>query len=403
MNTIPYGEFPPGRPGQRALDELPRPAVTFLVSGCRISLRQALVGALRELDKEGLVRFEPDQGGTPVVSLSAGQSRSGRSLLAYEVVALERLRRRTGTQGNVPLSALLTDDGDDYDSWAKRQVDEVAQETRRAGLARKRLPRHTWGAILPLIAAAICTAIVIHGIHPKDTGAASGVAAMAAVALLCVPIRLYRWRLTPEGDAAVDLWRRDGGITQGLMPGAVPAGEKTVWGLTAPTGAPLPPGHAWSSLGGQWHTVRLGLELKRPYWSGLPGLRTVLAWTIMASLPCVAIGFAGGFSPDGKLIALAPAALGTVVILAFWLPAFTMRMNLPDNVTFIGEVVRQWHVDGGDYSPDHDWVCIDDGSPTTMKFDVSRETYWQLRVGTRVRVSWSPRNRRLNHVEPLPS
>jgi hypothetical protein len=148
--------------------------------------------------------------------------------------------------------------------------------------------------------------------------------------------------------------------------------------------------------------VRLGLELKRPYWSGLPGLRTVLAWTIMASLPCVAIGFAGGFNPDGKLIALAPAALGTLVILAFWLPAFTMRMNLPDDVTFIGEVVRQWHVDGGDYSPDHDWVCIDDGSPTTMKFDVSRETYWQLRVGTRVRVSWSPRNRRLNHVEPLP-
>jgi hypothetical protein len=396
MSTMQHGGISP-----RRLEELPRPVVTFLVSGCKLSLRQAFVGSLRELDKEGLVRFEPDAGGTPVLSFIASEPRSGRSLLPFEEVALERVRTRSGTQGRVPLSAVLSDDGDEFGAWASRQIDEIAQEARRAGLARKRLPRHTWAVILPLIAAAIGAAIVVHGMHPKGSGGVIGGAVVAALVLLFFPIRLYRWRLTPEGTAAVDSWRRDGGGVSGavLVPGAV--GEKTHWGLTTLSGEPLPPGHAWSSLGGQWHTVQLGLELSPAYWSGLQGLGMLLGLTAFASFFSVIIGAAAySMDPVGKLIAITPAGLGALVIVTCWLPAFTLRMQLPDSVTFVGEVVKKWHQDGGDYSPDHDWVCVDDGSPTTMKFDVGRGTYEALSVGGLVRVTWSPRQRRLLGIEP---
>jgi hypothetical protein len=385
---------------QRRAEEFPRPVVTFLLNRCRLSLRQALVDCLRELDNEGLVRFET-QGGTPVISLVADQPQSGRVLLPYEEVALDRVRTRAGRQADAPLSVLLSDDGDDYKRWAGRQVNEIGMEARRAGLARKRHPRHTWAAVFSLIALVICTALVVHGAHPKASGVVGGFAVAAVIVLLCAPIRLYRWRLTPEGAAAVDSWRRDGVGVPGAVPGTGAMGERTILGLTAPSGDPLPPGHAWSSLGGQWHTVRLGEELKRPFWSGLPGLGAALSLTAMGSFFSAIIGWAVGFNHDGKLIAFAPAALCAFAVLVGWLPAFVIRMGLPDNVTLTGEVVRKWHVDGGEYSPDHDWVCVDNGSPTAMKFDVGTGTYYQLSVGGRVQVSWSPRHGRLNDIHPV--
>jgi hypothetical protein len=377
---------------QRRLEELPRPVVTFVTGGCKISLRQALVSCLRELEKEGIVRFEPDAGGIPVISVRASEPRSGRSLLPFEKVTLERVSSRSGGQANIPLSALLSNDGDDYSTWKKSQVNEIAQEARRAGLARKRLPEHTWWGILALIAVAIA-AIVIHQVHPKGTAVTGGIAFYTSLALLIATIRLYRWRLTPEGVAAVDSWRRDGGGVPGAAHGAGATGEKTIWGLTAPGGAPLPPGHAWSSLGGQWHTVRLGHALKRPYWSGLRGLRLILGWTAVGSFFTVIAGLTQDMNANGKLLAIAPAAVGALVILALWLPAFAMRMNLPDSVTFTGQVVKRWFVDGGEYSPDHDWICIDDGSGTAMKFDIPPDRYFGYSAGDTVRVTWSPRRR----------
>ena len=384
----------------RRLEELPAPVVAFLVNRCRVSLRLALVGCLRELDKEGLVRFEAVAGGTPVVGLGADESRSGRLLLPFEDVALMRVRARAGSQAQVPLSALLSDDGDDYKHWAKRQVDELGQEARRAGLARKAFPRHLWRAAFLLVGVAICAAIAVRVTDPKAAGSVAGAMTVCSLVVLCVPLFFRRWRLTPEGAVAVDAWQRDGGGAPGVARGLGAVGERTYLGLTALSGAPLPAGHAWSSLGGQWHTVQLGVELQRPRWSGLPGLWTVLSWTVAGSFFAVIAGGLDGFDLNGQLIALAPAALGALVIVTCWLPAFAMRMSQPDNVTFIGEVVKAWHVDGGEYSPDHDWVCVDDGSPVTMKFDVGPARYSQLKVAGLVRVSWSPRRGCLNHIEP---
>jgi hypothetical protein len=171
-----------------------------------------------------------------------------------------------------------------------------------------------------------------------------------------------------------------------------------VWALDGPGGAPLPKGHAWSSFGGQWHTVQLGETVTRPYWSTISGLGVVLFWAFFGSIVSLMIGgIALGFDPVGKLVAIAPATLGAVVIVTLWLPAFSSRMRLPDNATFTGEVVRLEFIDGGDSADSH-LAWIDDGSPVTMKFDVGPATYQRLSVADLVQVSWSPRRRSLNGI-----
>lgn len=47
-------------------------------------------------------------------------------------------------------------------------------------------------------------------------------------------------------------------------------------------------------------------------------------------VPAVVIGvFALGLSAPGKLLAIAPAALGALLIVTCWLPSFSHRMTLP--------------------------------------------------------------------------
>jgi len=218
----------------------------------------------------------------------------------------------------------------------------------------------------------------------------------AAFVALFVPLCLRRWRLTPEGAAAVGAWRRAGRALPGAARGLGTDSGRTSWALDGPGGATLPGGHAWSSLGGQWHTVKLGQELSRPTWSTRSGLAILLLWTFMGSFFAVLIGgVVLGFAPDGKLIALTPATLAVVVIAGFWLPAYTRRMALPDDVTFTGEVVKLQYVNGGSDSPDEHLVWIDDGSPVTMKFDVAPGMYHGLTVSDLVLVRWSPRRCRL--------
>jgi hypothetical protein len=94
--------------------ELPRPVVAFLLAGGKRKPREALIDCLRELADEGMVRYETDPGGLPVISLGGNAPRSGRPLLAFEKVALDRVRSRAGRQSRVPFSALISNDGDSY-------------------------------------------------------------------------------------------------------------------------------------------------------------------------------------------------------------------------------------------------------------------------------------------------
>jgi len=386
---------------QYGLEELPRPVVAFLVGGCKRRPREALIDCLRELADEGLVWYETDAAGMPVISLGTDSPRSGRPLLPFEQVALTRVRTRAGRLTRVPFSALVSDDGDDYKEWARQQADELGQEARQAGLAEKSSPRGIWRLIFSLIAVAIVAVVIVHGIDWKAGDDIAGPVLSAAFLTLFVPLFLRRWRLTPAGTAAVASWRRGGhGVPEGTQ-GLRPDSGRTVWALDGTGAQPLPRGHAWSSLGGQWHTVQLGQVASRPYWSTLSGLGLVLLYTFMGSFFAVLIGaVVFSFDSAGKLIAITPAALAAVVIAALWVPAFTRRLALPETVACTGEVVKLQYVDGGSDSPDHYLVWVDEGSPTSVKFDVGPAMYHRLSVRDLVQVNWNPRLRCLNDITP---
>jgi hypothetical protein len=329
--------------------------------------------------------------------------RSGRPLLPFEEVALARVRKRAGRLGLVPFSALVTDEGDDYEKWAKQQQEELGQAARQAGLAVKSAPRGSWRITFALIAVALGTVLYVHTVDWKLGDKIFAPVLIAAFLALFVPLCLRRWRLTPAGATAVDSLRSYGSGLTGMPQGLHPDSGRTVWALDGTGAAPLPKDRAWSSLGGQWHTVQLGQVLTPAFWSTKSGLYFVLTLTFIGSFICLMIGgLAYGLDPEGKLIAIAPSALAAFVITSFWMPAYNGRMRLPDTVTFTGEVVRLRYVDGGSDSPDEHRAWIDDGSPVTMKFDVGSALYPALSVGGLVEVNWSPRRRCLNSVTQAP-
>jgi hypothetical protein len=395
------GRNPETQLPRNGFEELPRPVATFLLNGCRRAPRDALIECLRELADDGVVRYETDAAGLPAFSLLAQGPRSGRPLLPFEEVALARVRKRAGRLGRVPFSALVTDEGDDYENLAKQLQDELGQAARQAGLAVKSAPGGSWRVTFALIAVALGTALYIHAVDWKLGDKIFAPVLIAAFLALFVPLCLRRWRLTPAGVAAVDSLRSYGYGPAGAAQGLYQDSGRTVWALDGTGAAPLPKDRAWSSLGGQWRTVQLGEVLSPASWSTKSGLYLVLACTFFGSFISLMIGgLAFGLDLAGKLIAIAPSALAAFVITSFWMPAYNGRMRLPDTVTFTGEVVRLRYVDGGSDSPDEHLAWIDDGSPVTVKFDVGSAVYPRLSVGGLVVVDWSPRRRCMNSVTP---
>jgi hypothetical protein len=386
------------------LEELPRPVVTFLLNDCRPEPRDALIACLRELAEDGVVRYETDAAGRPVFSLLGQAPRSGRPLLPFEEVALDRVRKRAGRLGRVPFSALVTDEGDGYENWAQQQREELGQAARQAGLAVKSAPRGSWRATLALIAVALGTVLYVHTVDWKLGDKIFWPVLIGAFIALFVPLSLRRWRRTPAGRAAVGSLRSHGYGRAGPAQGLHPDSGRTAWELDGTGAAPLPSDLAWSSLGGQWRTVKLGDALTPAYWSTMSGLYFILTFAIIGSFIALMIGgLAFSLNPEGTLIAIAPSALSAFLIASCWMPAYNSRMRLPDTVTFTGEVVKLRLVDGGSDSPDEHFAWVDDGSPVTMKFDVGSALYQRLSVGTVVVVDWSPRRRRLNSLTLAPA
>src|SRR5215469_17045161 len=212
------------------LDELPRPVVTFLLRECRQQPRDALIECLHELAADGVVRYETDAG-RPAFSLVAQAPRSGRPLLPFEEAALARVRKRAGRLGHVPFSALVTDEGDDYQNWAQQQQEELGQAARQAGLAVKSAPRGSWRVTLALIAVAVGTVLVIHADNWKLGDHIAGPVLTVAFLSLLVPLSLRRWRLTPAGIAAVRWLRSTDGGGPGLAQGLRQDSGRTMWAL----------------------------------------------------------------------------------------------------------------------------------------------------------------------------
>jgi hypothetical protein len=224
MGRSPGVEVP-----QYGLEELPRPVVTFLLNECRQKPHDALVECLRELADDGVVRYETDAAGLPVFRLLAQAPRSGRPLLPFEEVALRRVRKRAGRLGLVPFSALITDEGDDYEEWAKQQQEELGQAARQAGLAVKSAPRGSWRITLALIAVALGTVLYVHTVDWKLGDRIFAPVLIAAFLALFVPLCLRRWRLTPTGGTAVDSLRSYGYGSAGLPKGLHPDSGRTAY------------------------------------------------------------------------------------------------------------------------------------------------------------------------------
>jgi len=183
-------------------------------------------------------------------------------------------------RGPVPLPVLLSDDGADYASWRKRLTDELGNEAKRAGLASRRSGRGAWLIAAAALTGTLVAAMAGFSIRPADGKTALEVGFYVSLLSLAVPAIRRRWRLTPEGTEAVGWWRQH--VTAAALPGAWPAsGARTdlpaaAAGLRWPAGRPVPRGHAWSSLGGQWHPVRVGPQPRPSQWSTLS---TLAGWS----------------------------------------------------------------------------------------------------------------------------
>lgn len=190
--------------------EPPAAVVAFLLGGCRLS-PDVFAAVLRELASEDMVRFGMDASGTQVIGPGAPSPRSGRSLLPFEDAMLGRLRTRTGGRAGIPLWVLLSDDGDGYGRWQQMQA-QLGREAQRAGLAVRSAGKGAWQTALALAVLAACTAVVVYQVAPKaglDATAAAVVVGFLAVVVL--PLSMWRWRLTPTGATAVAQWRQSGG------------------------------------------------------------------------------------------------------------------------------------------------------------------------------------------------
>jgi hypothetical protein len=390
--------------------ELPPALVTFLLGDCGYSA-EVVTRCLLELADEGVLRFEPDAGGIPTISLSADSPQSGRDLLSFEYVVLERVRTRAVGRPYFPLPVLISDDGDAYKEWRRELTYALGKQAEQASLAKHSAPKISWWLCLALAAVLAGAAFATHQVHPKAWGAVAGIGAFVSFCSLAIPSAMTRWRLTPQGAAAADYWRRHGGvpasgIPRDLPPEDVRLARSALEAGIGPGSAPLPRGHAWSSLGGQWHPVRVGPVLRPLRWSTRAAFSNVITGTAVLTIFVTApIGLIYFFK-EGKLegnpldilIAITPLILGGAVLLRFWRPAYRRCMRLPESVTFTGEVVRHWMVKGSD-NPDTYYVSIDDGaSPRTLTFGVNVAQYYRVEIGKLVHVTYNQRQGRVLDV-----
>ena len=384
--------------------DLPPGLVAFLLSDCKYA-PDVVAGAVLEFASEGVVSFEQQPGGGPVIRPAADSPQSGRSLLPFEQLVIDRVRMRAGARGGVPLAVVISDDGDDFEEWRKKLTDALGQQAKRAGLAKYSAGPNVWWVILAMVVALVVAVVAVDQVHPKSVRPLEMAGApLVAVLALIVPLLMARWRLTDRGVGVAAWYRRRGDRpTAALYPdpradlaGLLPPPNASG---TVPANAPLPKGQAWSALGGNWHPVTVGPLQRRPHWSTLRGLGSITLYTAMVSFYSVLIGLVGeGGDARGQLTAIAPALVAVAIVLLVWLPAFSRRVSLPDHVTFIGEVVKRWSVTDSD-SPDRYYLCIDIGtSGEGMSFQVAHSWYQRFGAGDQVRVTFSPRWRRLDDI-----
>ena len=247
------------------------------------------------------------------------------------------------------------------------------------------------------LAAAVAARQVLVGF-----GAGTAVFLTAGTAMAVID----RPRLTDQGKAAVE-WRRqhgggfDGAVIADRVPAGAPPAPNTPESLAAQGSGPLPEGYVWSSYGGRWRTIKVGL-LDGPFW-GKPGTAVMLgAFGAFFTLPATVVGRLLIYGGIGTLVSGAPLTVCAALIFGLWLPANRRSAAVPAHAEFIGQVVKRWAYETtGEDRRTHYCVCIDDGtSPEGWSFRIKRAFYYRLNVGDMLSVTVNPRWHKLKQLVP---
>jgi len=332
--------------------DVPAGFIAFLFNDCLYSAEVAARCVLGLAD-EGVLRAEPGPGGALTISLAAASPVSGRTLQPFEEVTLDRIRSRTARRADVPLSVLLSDDGEDYDVWRGRLADALGDEGKRTGLTTQAASKDMWYVWLGLTVVAGIITLIAYQFSASAAKDALGFGGLAVVAVLLTMFSKGGWRATRYGAAVATSRRKPGSLLPRLPPDPRVDSAALVFTATAPGSgrgsAPLPLTHAWSSFGGHWHPVLVGKPA----------------------------------SPPGR--------------------AEMRRLSLPSRVTITGEVVKRWKDNSGPSDvADSKLICVDDGSSGEgVTFDVAEAWYKQLSTGDMVRVTYDPRRVRVHDIQKV--
>lgn len=395
MESSPYQAIP------QDARALPPAIVAYLLNEAKVS-EGVFTRALLTLGEDGWLRIEPEDSGVPVVRINRlpapGQVRP------FEQLALERVVQRMGTATNVPLSALTSDEGDDYAPWWKRFGDAVVKHARDAGLVTRGV-RNITSCVFPFgisiaagIATAVTTTLVAGGL---------GVGVAVFVVTTIIMLAIDRPKLTEQGKIAAEWWRQHGGgfdgavISDRLPPGASPA-PYSPESLAAQGSAPLPDGYVWSSYGGRWRTIKVG-SLDGPSWGRPSTAVTMVILGAFFTIPATVVGRLLIHGGIGTLISIAPLTVCALLVFGSWLPANRRSAEIPSHGEFVGQVVKRWtyETNGEDSSTTHYCVCIDDGtSPEGWSFRIKSSVYYRLSVGDMVSVAVNPRWHELKQLVP---
>jgi hypothetical protein len=377
--------------------------VAFLLQDGKVT-PEVFSRALLALAEDGWLHIEPQDSGVPVVRIV--QLPPPDQVRAHERVALERVVRRTGSAPAVPLSALTSSEGDDYEPWWKRFTEAVKRDAAAAGLLTGRLrPRTACG-----VPAGLGLAAALFAVHLRTwSGIAVVATGLGACYLAAIVVNsVGRPKLTPQAKAAALWWREHGGglggavISDRLPAGAQPS-PHTPEAVVRDGSAPLPEGYVWSSFRGRWHVVKVGPTKARRW--GTVG-SAVMLLCFAAFFSAVLGVFSHAMTTQyGTLIALSPLAAAAALLAGSWVPAHLRLRAVPKRATFTGQIVKRWtyEVRGEDSSRTVYCVCIDDGvSLDGWSFAIPRKLYATVQMDEVVHVDFNPRKHRINTIEPAP-
>ncbi|MGH6653967.1 MAG: DUF2207 family protein [Actinocrinis sp.] len=379
--------------------QLPPAVVAVLLNEGKVT--EAVVSrAVLALVDDGWLSIDPQDGGVPLLRIARmpapGQVRP------FEHLLFERITQRMGRVGNVPMSALTSDDGDAYKPWWTKFKSAVTAEAHAQGVLARQLPDAA-ACLVPLLLAGLAAAAT----DILASGGATIGAGIAAFAFGCVlSNRNGSPRLTEQGQAAAAWWRENGGglsgavIADRLPPGALPR-QNSNEALVAEHATALPDGFVWSSFAGRWHPLKVGaLDVST---TGRPSTAVVLVIAaLFLTVPAALAGHAAVGGTGGTLLTFGPAILFGGVLLLGWLPSNRERRRIPKRARFTGQIVKRWtYESGGEDSKTYHCVCVDDGvSAAGLSFRIDRALYHRVQTGDLVDVEFNPRWHKLRRMVP---